>query len=146
MLSNVLSLLHSPLSVSGGCPVPGGCPCCLQGWVPWGGLCLQCRYCHREVTDPLILSKLKGNLTLVSQDCQSCSVLLHPTALKPAWLWWDWWYLSHKHVTVPVGMCMEPHSQRAGGAVGTSDSTVWGRCLRHGLLLGHGHCPQCGCQ
>lgn len=27
-------------------------------------------------------------------------MLLHPTAPKPAWLWWDWWHLSHKHVTM----------------------------------------------
>lgn len=44
------------------------------------------------------------------------------------------------------GLCMEPHSLGAGGAVGTSDSTVWGRCLSHGLLLAHGHWPQCGCR
>lgn len=75
-------------------------------------------------------------------------MLLHPTAPKPAWLWWDWWHLSHKHVTMamPAGVCMEPHSLGAGGAVGTSDSTVCGRCLSHGLLLAHGHWPQCGCR
>lgn len=39
-------------------------------------------------------------------------MLLRPTAPKPAWLWWDWWHLSHKHVTMamPAGARMEPHS------------------------------------
>lgn len=41
---------------------------------------------------------------------------------------------------------MEPHSQGAGGAVGTSHSTVWGRCFSHRLLLGHGDWLQCGCR
>lgn len=75
-------------------------------------------------------------------------MLLHPTAPKPARLWWDWWHPSDKHVTmaVPARVSMEPRSQGAGGAVGTSHSTVWGRCFSHRLLLGHGDWPQCGCQ